>query len=179
MRSRATACLDRVDRRQPPDQQRDGHVREHDDVAQRQQRQAVAELERLVAALHAQQRSRGRARRPTAFGRASGRRLHGPGGTGPSRASTMHGVAGRRCMRHRGASGFLAALLALAAVRQQRRRAADRCTRGRSCSRSTSARDGMSYITSSIASSITARRPRAPVPRLIASCGDRAQARPR
>ena len=32
------------------DQQRDGHVREHDDVAQRQQRQPVGELERLVAA---------------------------------------------------------------------------------------------------------------------------------
>ena len=46
--------LDGVDRRQSPDQERDRHVREDHHVPQRQQRQAVAELELLVAARHQQ-----------------------------------------------------------------------------------------------------------------------------
>ena len=49
MRSCRDRALDRVDGRHAPDQQRDRHVREHDDVAERQQRQALAELEALAA----------------------------------------------------------------------------------------------------------------------------------
>jgi hypothetical protein len=41
--------LDGVDRGQPADEQRNRHVREDHDVSQREQRQTVAELERLVA----------------------------------------------------------------------------------------------------------------------------------
>ena len=96
-------ALDRVDRRQPADQQGDRHVGIHDDIAQRQQRQPVVEFEGVVAALDLDQlalamrcllvclvlvlrRLHGRGLR--------GRRLRGRGLRG--RRLRGHGLRGRR-----------------------------------------------------------------------------------